>query len=404
MLTLTYNAKAQLGLDAEIRPRTELRSGFRQLRDSTSKVAGLVSQRSRIGVSYKNDLITSRISFQDVRVWGDEKLKQDIPSIALHEAWVGLKLLDSLFVKVGRQELAYDNQRLLGPVNWLQQASAHDAAVLKFQSGSWTADVGVAFNQTSDTILSSTYYSFTKSNYKTLGYLWATKKFNNLSVSGVFIADGYQKTKDTVNARYTYGAVVNYASSDFSIVGRSFLQGGKTVAGQTIQALYLNADVSYKIAKAKPWVGFEYFSGNDNSNKSDTKYHAFNNLYGTAHMFNGNMEYFTRPEGTKNAGLFDIYAICTYKLSDKISVRADYHYFTLPNRYLLSASSTSIKRYLGSEVDLSFKATISKDVAVDLGYSLLKGENSLVTLQGRGESDRLSQWAFVMLTVKPKLL
>lgn len=395
---------AQFSLDAEIRPRAEIRSGFRQLRDSTSKTAGLISQRSRINLGFKNDIMNTRISFQDIRVWGDERLKQDIPSTALHEAWIDLKVMDSLSVKVGRQELTYDNQRLFGPVNWLQQAVAHDAAVAKFHYNNWIVDVGFAYNQTSDTILSDTYYSMTKNNYKTLEYLWATKKFEKLSISGVFIADGYQKIKDTVNTRLTYGGILNYDISNIYIAARSFLQSGKTVGGQTIQALYVNGDISFKLGDFKPLIGIEYFSGNNNSDKTDLKYHAFNPLYGTSHIFNGSMEYFTKPENTKNAGLTDIYVNCNYKLSDKTSLRVDYHYFALSNKYINPVSDESIHKYLASEVDLSLKASVNKDVAIDIGYSVLKGEKSLTVIQGRGDNKKINQWVFLMLTAKPKFL
>ena len=73
------------------------------------------------------------LTLQDVRVWG-----QDVSTInrtttannnglMLHEAWAEILLTDTTLknkafsLKIGRQELAYDDQRLLGNLDWLHR-------------------------------------------------------------------------------------------------------------------------------------------------------------------------------------------------------------------------------------------------------------------------------------------
>ncbi len=68
--------------------------------------------------------------------------------------------LDYFSIKIGRQELVYDDERLLGNSDWVQQARRHDAIVLKMIQNGWQLDIGSAFNQSSDAInYNGTYYT-----------------------------------------------------------------------------------------------------------------------------------------------------------------------------------------------------------------------------------------------------
>jgi hypothetical protein len=44
--------------------------------------------------------------------------------------------------------LIYDDQRLIGNLDWLQQARRFDMALLKTMHKGWQIDLGYAFNQT----------------------------------------------------------------------------------------------------------------------------------------------------------------------------------------------------------------------------------------------------------------
>src|SRR5674476_266773 len=131
------NSFSQFVLSGEIRPRLEVRNGYKTLPDTVFNYAAFVSQRSRIVMQYKAEKINMKISFQDVRVWGDEQLKTDIPSIGLFEAWVEIPLIDSLSIKMGKQEFTNINRRLLNSSNWAQVGSTHTAALLKYRRSGW---------------------------------------------------------------------------------------------------------------------------------------------------------------------------------------------------------------------------------------------------------------------------
>src|SRR5438045_585973 len=117
------------------------------------------------------------VTLQDVRIWG-----QDVSTISrtttadnngflLHEAWAEIGLTDStiksknITLKIGRQELVYDDQRLLGNLDWLQQGRRHDAAVLKFENKNWMIHSGYAFNQNKENATGTSYSSTPPGNY-----------------------------------------------------------------------------------------------------------------------------------------------------------------------------------------------------------------------------------------------
>src|SRR5687767_1678859 len=139
------NANSQLTLTGQVRTRTEYRNGVGALRPKNNDAAFFTSQRSRLTFNYKAGRVILQSSLQDVRVWGQDAStisNADGNKLGVHEAWAEIILAnknDSTFrfhpvdyfaLKLGRQELMYDDSRLLGNLDWLQQARRHDAAVI----------------------------------------------------------------------------------------------------------------------------------------------------------------------------------------------------------------------------------------------------------------------------------
>lgn len=158
-------SNAQMTLTGQVRTRTEVRNGLGNLVLKDSKSAGFTSQRTRLNFGYKWDRVTFGASIQDVRVWGQDASSisnADGSRLMLHEGWsevtlankadttIKFKLLDMLSVKIGRQELIYDDVRLIGNLDWLQQGRRHDMALLKAVHNGWSLDVGYAFGQNGD--------------------------------------------------------------------------------------------------------------------------------------------------------------------------------------------------------------------------------------------------------------
>lgn len=158
-------APAQLSLVPQVRIRAELRNGVGALPVKGSNAAAFLSQRSRISLRYKMPRLVMQYSFQDVRVWGQDAgsiSNADGNRLGTHEAWAEIILADKsdstikrsrlayFSIKLGRQELVYDDQRLLGSLDWLQQGRRHDALLFRLNHQGWQGDAGLAFNQHTD--------------------------------------------------------------------------------------------------------------------------------------------------------------------------------------------------------------------------------------------------------------
>ena len=155
----------QMSLVGQIRTRTEVRDGLGNLALKDAKAAAFTSQRTRLTFGYKWDRLVFNTAIQDVRVWGQDAASisnADGVKLSLHEANAEIILANSadttikfrpiqnLSLKIGRQELVYDDVRLLGNLDWLQQARRFDAAIFKAQHLGWSLDFGGGFNQNTD--------------------------------------------------------------------------------------------------------------------------------------------------------------------------------------------------------------------------------------------------------------
>lgn len=403
LLLISSNIHAQFRLSVEYRPRIEFRDGYRLLPPAYGQIpAYQVSQRTRLNVGFKWNIVNTYLSIQDVRLWGDEPMKKDIAGIGLYQGWVEIKTVDSLFIKVGRQELIYDNGRFIDNSNFSQKGLTHDALVLKYNHNGFSADMGMAYNQSRDT-LNSTDYNTSYGNYKSLSFLWMKYTKKNLSIQGFFIADGYQKkgTTNTMYVRGTHGGTISYYSKMVDIDARGAYQFGQDDSGNRISANFANVDIMVKPLKFfNIATGFEFLMGNNMAKDQKGRVHYFSPLYGSGHKFNGNMEYFNKPSATKNCGLLDIYLDFIFFVKQKYQLRADVHYFRLANKYIIN--NTLQHYYLGTEADISARIPIIKDLDVQIAYSALVAGNTLAEIEG-GSKKNFGQWASVMLIVKPTI-
>ncbi len=403
---ISFQALGQFTISGEFRPRLELRHGYRALPDATSEMAAFVNQRSRIGMLFQSEKLDVFGSFQEVRVWGSKGMMESnpIPGLGFHQAYVDLKFSKQLTLRAGRQEIRYDNQRLFGNNNWNQFGRVHDAAVLRYKKDNLNIHFGAAFNQQTELNFGTNY---TGNEYKSLNYLWVNNKFNKLTLSGLLVADGYQKagTTNTTYLRYTYGAVATQAIGKNSIEGQVYLQSGKTKTGQKINAWYLMAQANIvPVESLSLSVGGEIFSGADNT-KTNEKYLSFEPLYGATHAFNGHLDFFTSfPSHTKNAGLINPFMKMVYTMSEKANIKADFHYFALQNKAVYGTSNTVMDKYLGTEVDLIFQYFLTKTADIQVGYSTMFATESLQLVKGSGSYKEPINWAWAMLTVRPTFL
>jgi hypothetical protein len=403
-------ASGQTTLDAELRPRIEFREGFRKPLSDTLNPGFVTFQRTRLNAEYSGKILNVRISLQDARIWGNSDNKTNTSKIEIYEAWFEYLIVSGFSAKMGRQPLKYDDQRLFGISNWSNTGTAHDALILKYNSSFIQAHSGFAYNNSKDTLFEMSYAYTAKQNYKTMGYLWLSKPiYDGTTLSLIGVCEGFQnKTRyKVVYPRITFGGNLVYAN-DSSVWGAAitaYIQRGKD-PGKTygtgyadLNAFFLAAKASYKIIQRLAInAGLDYYSGSETTidgGKSGT----FNRLYGTAHSFNGSMEYFaTLP----TQGLIDYYGGVTSKVTPKLSVDLTGHLFYFDKDFLYNAVKT--EKNLGTEADMVINYTVSKEIAIQGGYCRYFNSGSTAKYyKMQGVDIHPQQWAYLMLTIKPQL-
>lgn len=395
-------------LSGEVRPRYEFRHGYKTIMPDGNKAANFISQRTRLNLFYGSTTFKFGLVIQNVRVWGDvsQLNSSDIYGTAIHQAWGEAIFSKKLAIKIGRQEISYDDQRIFGGVNWTQQARSHDAAIIKYRPNKATKiDVGIAYNAQGETLYKTDY---SVNNYKTFQYIWYHEQFNKIALSLLALNNGmpYDESNNSQAIVYsqTYGGRLTYKGNALKFNTSFYYQGGKNKFNHSLSAGYFSANVSYSLPdKFTFGLGGEYLSGTSSKNqvlgKNDNSFKPF---YGTNHKFDGWMDYFYVGSYMYSNGLFDISLPLTQK-ADKFTFKLIPHYFLAAAKVSAKQSDGTWKDYksnLGAEIDFSINYNFSKDVVISGGYSQLMATQTLQVLKS-GNYENSNDWAWLMFTFKP---
>lgn len=389
-------------ISAEIRPRFEYRHGYKTLTVDSLDAASFVSQRTRLNFAYGSEKINAYLSLQDVRVWGDVPTlnSADNNGTSIHEAWAELLLTPEFSLKLGRQEISYDDQRIFGAVGWAQQARSHDAVLAIYKPNvNNHFELGLAINATSESLFETNY---ALNNYKSMQYVWYHINLSPVELSFLALNNGLaymENDKQEVDYNQTFGTHATMAKNQLKAEASVYFQTGK-IANQNVQAYNASLNASYSFTNGlKPGLGVEYLSGTD-MNATNSNIKSFNPWYGTNHKFNGLMDYFYVGNHINSVGLIDVYANITYT-KNKFSVSVIPHMFNSAAT-VTNALNEDMDDYLGTELDMSVTYKWTKDVSFQAGYSQMFATETMEVLKG-GNANATNNWAWVMITIKPSL-
>ncbi|WP_435524488.1 alginate export family protein [Chryseobacterium indoltheticum] len=128
-----------LKMNLDLRTRGELDNGYKTLISDEKSTETTISSRVRLGIDYYYKNLEIYMSAQDVRTWGEaSSTSSKNQNFTLNEAWAKYKFSEKFSLKLGRQILAYDNERLIGALDWAMQGRSFDAlkGVFNFNSNS----------------------------------------------------------------------------------------------------------------------------------------------------------------------------------------------------------------------------------------------------------------------------
>lgn len=403
--SFTLSSIAQeFDLSAELRSRYENRHGFKTLIDKNQDAANFISQRSRINFNFTNANLIFKISVQNVRTWGDvSTLNNDDTASSFHEAWAIAKLKNNISLKIGRQEIIYDDSRIFGNVNWVQQARSHDAFLIKYNpNANNRLDIGFALNANAQTVVHNPYNNI--AGYKAMQYAWYHGKFNNIGLSLLALNTGFEYTniidnESQIDYMQTFGTRLTYKKGAFKADLSGYIQTGN-LTEQSVSTSYIGANVSYNLNTSfTAGVGMELLSGKD-SNDASNDIKSFNPIFGTNHKFNGWMDYFYVGNHGNNVGLTDVNCFISYK-KNKFSAKVIPHLFmTAADLY---EGSELLDSQLGSEIDIALGYKINSDISINGGFSIMFATDSMKYLKSKKDNDERNTVAYLMFTFKPHL-
>lgn len=378
-----------------------------------------VTMQTRINVKATVDEdVSAFIQIQDVRTWGGEIPTGAPPSITqtgtgfqgnldLHQAFFTLKnTMDSgIALKIGRQEMVYDEARLIGNIGWIQQAQSFDAVRADVKTGDigWTAFYAQTTAKDTHPTLSNSLGGPANTFESSFSGLRATYSLGgkdritpyayyafNPTRSGNGVVD---PTPDqALNILYT-GLYVSKHIGDFRLRFDGAYQSGDKDAATTFGAYMLTAAVSTKLdiaegAKVALWA--DYLSG-DSNGAADGKIKTFTTPYATNHKFYGHMDKFLNIPAH---GLIDLVFKGSVKATPKLRFQLHAHMFRADK-----STATLTDKDLGSEIDLDLSYALATNTKLRIGYShYFKGgaQNGATT----GNTTLNSNWAWAQMQMK----
>lgn len=386
----------------EIRPRFEVRDpvldavGAETTREFTSmrtRLSARVALTERIGAF---------VQIQDVRLWGSEQSTTDATADALdvHQAWIELgdPVEGSLGLRLGRQELAYGGQRLIGALDWAQQARAFDGARLRYRPGAALTLDGLAMRigDADAGQPDSGLYGL----YATLAAAGSLEGYLFYHTRDAFA--GLPPTSEDLSERFTVGGRWAASAAGFDWRLEAAYQDGR-IGEPAVTGIGSFEDISaYLVAlRAGTRIGpdfgiqvwYDRLSGDDDPDDGTDR--VFDTLFATNHKFYGHMDLFTDiPLHTRRRGLQDFAVKAAYRLTDSQTVGADFHSFHL------AAADGLESGHIGEELDLRYRWGYAPGVALTGGLSyFLAGDAMPLPAAPAVGPDEGMVWGYAMLSV-----
>ncbi|MBQ2029368.1 MAG: alginate export family protein [Bacteroidaceae bacterium] len=404
----TLSIKTQLITRGEWRHGGVTAKSEKEIEDRAAFVTG----RTRIGADYGRKNLSASIVAQHSGVWGESGKG----SFNIYEAWARLQTEGGLFAKLGRQELAYDDERIIGSNDWAMAASSHDVLKLGYETGAHKVHAILAYNQNAESVNGGSYYVDGAQPYKTMHTLWYHFDMPNapLGLSALFMNIGMEsgnssKTNHHTRWQQLAGAYIKFQPQHWQVEASYYRQFGHNEYNIPIQAWMTSVKTTFTPStRYSLRAGYDYLSGDkdfatpssgDIGLARHTKIHGFNPVYGSHHKFYGAMDFFyvTTYYGGFTPGLQNLYAGATWQPLAPLSLKADYHYMAT------ATSLANANRSLGHQLELGLSYQVTKDVTASLGYSYMHGTRTMEILK-RSTHRHTLQWAWASIAITPNLI
>ena len=315
------------------------------------------------------------VEVQDSRFWGDEAGTFDGSGdqVDFHQGYLHVdELYDKpIHIKVGRQELRYGSERLIGAVGWSNTGRSFDALKLRYGTTSYVEALGAKLAE------------------KQVGGINRDRNFWGLSghiqrrsqafQPYVLLEHDKNSGADRLR-RFTAGlrAAGEFTSATRQILGyevEGAYQGGDRGTAEDIQAFMATARLIYKgpsWTRPRVEIGLDWLSGDADPTDTDSK--AFDTLFATNHKFYGLMDLFVDiPRDTGGQGLVDVMLKGELWASEHVTVGLHVHHFSL---------AEGADKNLGQELDAIVTLRFNEAFTVNWGGLIFVPSDAMKASRG----------------------
>ncbi len=340
----------------------------------------------------------------------------------LQQAWISLgnAQVFPVTAKVGRQELIYGDERLIGAFDWNNIGRVFDAAKLRYENPDFWVDAFVSrvvlinrddINVANDYDWFSGVYSSTRTlipKQETQLYFLAR---NTSPQSPTATTGSPQRGGPTARDIYTLGLRFQSLPGQFGPwdyegefagqLGDAFDPGPNRRVDHRAFAAHAAGGYTWTQTKLTPRAGLEYNFATGDSNPRDGEHQTFDNLFPTNHKFYGYMDFVSWQN------IHNVRFNTSIKPLKALSVTLDYHLFWLADTedffYSVAGQPRSTGGYgirpgndsfVGSELDLVATYKLTAFAILQAGYGhFFRGAYIRQSLSATGSQD--ADWVYV---------
>lgn len=403
-------------VSGQVRVRPEFRDNadFDDDRPDRQRFFG---QRTRLGLAVRvNPKVEGKVVAQDTRVWGTEgstlATGAEGQSLDLLEGYADLRWIWDLplDIRLGRQQLSFGRERLVGAHDFDPSSRTFDAYRIHFAFGALGIDgfsaklvdtnppgpAGLPVESDQDRNFSGAYFSREGGRLKQLDIYWLRD------------IDKTRLTTPFEIKRHTLGLLGRATlPAGFAFETEYAYQTGEAGLGGDIAAQMLVAELTYARMEARDLqaaVAVEWATGD--GDPADGKLETFSQLFPSSHPHLGTMDYVGRQN------IQDWRGQVGARLVSQLSATLDAHVFRLDTARdawfddlggvaragdrVFGPDPARTERDLGQEFDLLLRYTGLTGAVIEGGYCRFLTGN-LIRLGGAPSHD--SDWGYVQIKV-----
>ncbi|MBI4701789.1 MAG: alginate export family protein [Deltaproteobacteria bacterium] len=296
------------------------------------RVSDTLRHRARVGLSAMwADRVGALFQIQDVRTFGEESSPlgdYSAGGLDVHQAYASLLPLAEVELRLGRQEIAFENERLLGAADWNEPGRSFDALRARYEARGLWVDAFYAKLREGAAGLGLAPGSSVAGDQHLMGALVHYEIMAELS-SGIMALG--ERDQVTGKRLYSVGAVLagDVGKKLFHYSAEGYYQFGKAY-GDISHSAFLaaaTARVTLPLA-ADPYLEAHADMLSGDADPGDRLDRTFEVSLATNHKFFGEMDFFTDMErDTGERGLRDVGGALGASPVDGLDLRAAYHFF-----------------------------------------------------------------------------